>query len=110
MFVPATSPLRATKPRIKRARESVIAGSSCANRTRSMRERSNVASAVLRWTRRLDVMMAKASATPLDAVVEEPTVPLQPPSRSEEHTSELQSLAYLVCRLLLEKKKKTIYP
>src|SRR2546425_1831604 len=27
-------------------------------------------------------------------------------SRSEEHTSELQSLAYLVCRLLLEKKKK----
>src|SRR5687767_16006813 len=26
------------------------------------------------------------------------------PSRSEEHTSELQSLAYLVCRLLLEKK------
>src|SRR2546425_5740456 len=28
--------------------------------------------------------------------------------RSEEHTSELQSLAYLVCRLLLEKKKKTM--
>src|SRR2546425_3413929 len=27
------------------------------------------------------------------------------PERSEEHTSELQSLAYLVCRLLLEKKK-----
>src|SRR2546425_6481347 len=30
--------------------------------------------------------------------------------RSEEHTSELQSLAYLVCRLLLEKKKKNLYP
>src|SRR2546425_4129570 len=29
-----------------------------------------------------------------------------PKMRSEEHTSELQSLAYLVCRLLLEKKKK----
>src|SRR5687767_15335236 len=29
------------------------------------------------------------------------------PVRSEEHTSELQSLAYLVCRLLLEKKKDT---
>src|SRR5687767_15246322 len=29
-------------------------------------------------------------------------------ARSEEHTSELQSLAYLVCRLLLEKKKKYI--
>src|SRR2546425_4516460 len=27
-------------------------------------------------------------------------------TRSEEHTSELQSLAYLVCRLLLEKKKR----
>src|SRR2546425_1669632 len=31
---------------------------------------------------------------------------LADPARSEEHTSELQSLAYLVCRLLLEKKKK----
>src|SRR5687767_15278702 len=30
---------------------------------------------------------------------------LEPRRRSEEHTSELQSLAYLVCRLLLEKKK-----
>src|SRR3712207_6930025 len=29
--------------------------------------------------------------------------------RSEEHTSELQSRQYLVCRLLLEKKKKTNY-
>src|SRR3712207_8266995 len=29
-------------------------------------------------------------------------------SRSEEHTSELQSRQYLVCRLLLEKKKKNI--
>src|SRR5438045_4467626 len=32
----------------------------------------------------------------------------RPPAvRSEEHTSELQSLRHLVCRLLLEKKKKT---
>src|SRR2546423_195111 len=30
--------------------------------------------------------------------------------RSEEHTSELQSLAYLVCRLLLEKKKNISAP
>src|SRR5438046_5413797 len=30
-----------------------------------------------------------------------------PTGRSEEHTSELQSLTNLVCRLLLEKKKKT---
>src|SRR5262245_64789498 len=35
------------------------------------------------------------------------TSPLQPcATRSEEHTSELQSLRHLVCRLLLEKKKK----
>src|SRR5687767_15824996 len=33
------------------------------------------------------------------------TVGVPRTSRSEEHTSELQSLAYLVCRLLLEKKK-----
>src|SRR2546425_3109136 len=32
--------------------------------------------------------------------------PWRADGRSEEHTSELQSLAYLVCRLLLEKKKK----
>src|SRR2546425_5649888 len=30
-------------------------------------------------------------------------------ARSEEHTSELQSLAYIVCRLLLEKKKTTAF-
>src|SRR3712207_7666747 len=30
-------------------------------------------------------------------------------SRSEEHTSELQSRQYLVCRLLLEKKKKIVF-
>src|SRR2546422_3889976 len=33
-------------------------------------------------------------------------LPNQVPSRSEEHTSELQSRLHLVCRLLLEKKKK----
>src|SRR2546422_5494794 len=32
------------------------------------------------------------------------------PTRSEEHTSELQSRLHLVCRLLLEKKKKKITP
>src|SRR3712207_7079152 len=34
-------------------------------------------------------------------------VPLGPPSRSEEHTSELQSRQYLVCRILLEKIKSS---
>src|SRR5258707_11561576 len=32
----------------------------------------------------------------------------RPPLRSEEHTSELQSRQYLVCRLLLEKKKNVV--
>src|SRR2546425_5242519 len=46
-------------------------------------------------------------------LVQEGLVVVQPAlrardERSEEHTSELQSLAYLVCRLLLEKKKKRI--
>src|SRR3712207_7000051 len=37
--------------------------------------------------------------------------PIPGPSRSEDHTSELQSRQYLVCRLLLEKKKtKYIVP
>src|SRR2546425_9729755 len=47
-------------------------------------------------------------ATPLALVVALHVVELTPRmlnvTRSEEHTSELQSLAYLVCRLLLEKK------
>src|SRR2546425_6712189 len=48
-----------------------------------------------RWSRRCDdATVAKGTARSLLA------------RRSEEHTSELQSLAYLVCRLLLEKKKK----
>src|SRR2546423_10603512 len=34
--------------------------------------------------------------------------PADPRRRSEEHTSELQSLAYLVCRLLLEKKNNQL--
>src|SRR5258707_7426897 len=53
--------------------------------------------------------------TPPAAVVE--TIPPPPapgnvwtPGRSEEHTSELQSRQYLVCRLLLEKKKITRQP
>src|SRR3989441_6509489 len=41
---------------------------------------------------------------PADGAPEEQLVAIVV-ARSEEHTSELQSLAYLVCRLLLEKKK-----
>src|SRR3712207_8397465 len=43
---------------------------------------------------------------PVDAVLREVEVLDRPLLRSEEHTSELQSRQYLVCRLLLEKKKK----
>src|SRR3712207_7981126 len=39
-----------------------------------------------------------------------PWAALAPPTRSEEHTSELQSRQYLVCRLLLEKKKNNCSP
>src|SRR2546427_9160446 len=40
-------------------------------------------------------------------VIREPRIPPDPGIRSEEHTSELQSQSNLVCRLLLEKKKKS---
>src|SRR5438093_2379122 len=48
---------------------------------------------------------------PSDRKAKLPELPRRPPGapsheRSEEHTSELQSLTNLVCRLLLEKKKK----
>src|SRR5687768_18317502 len=46
-----------------------------------------------------------AAVADLDAPAPGPA--LQHPARSEEHTSELQSRLHLVCRLLLEKKKKT---
>src|SRR3989441_1069510 len=45
---------------------------------------------------------------PVPARLEADTLSRDPVVRSEEHTSELQSLAYLVCRLLLEKKKTGI--
>src|SRR5205823_11431027 len=50
--------------------------------------------------RRAEEMRAEREHVDVEQVEEERRLP-----RSEEHTSELQSLAYLVCRLLLEKKK-----
>src|SRR6266567_5529045 len=48
-----------------------------------------------------------ASSTPgAPAAIARCTIPMATGSRSEEHTSELQSQSNLVCRLLLEKKKK----
>src|SRR3712207_8139082 len=59
-----------------------------------------------------------AAALILDALLGEPPEKIHPTvwmgraisafERSEEHTSELQSRQYLVCRLLLEKKKTTL--
>src|SRR3989441_8058628 len=57
---------------------------------------------IRRFVQSAALAMAAVSRPP--AVVENTTCP--DATRSEEHTSELQSLAYLVCRLLLEKKKK----
>src|SRR3712207_6987732 len=68
----------------------------------------------IRWglRRRTNEEMREAFREEIDAVLH--AVGLEPPDplanrrylRSEEHTSELQSRQYLVCRLLLEKKKK----
>src|SRR3712207_7635002 len=49
--------------------------------------------------------VARDHAVALDGLGDEPGVGRQAVRRSEEHTSELQSRQYLVCRLLLEKKK-----
>src|SRR6266404_6583124 len=54
-----------------------------------------------------DVVRYRAPARDLDQLVER-LADADVAVRSEEHTSELQSLAYLVCRLRLEKKKTNI--
>src|SRR3712207_8577883 len=65
-----------------------------------------------------ELLQHRRSAPPDLVVTREADLRLHPGSevhairygrRSEEHTSELQSRQYLVCRLLLEKKKKTIH-
>src|SRR5208337_5632300 len=53
-----------------------------------------------------DALPISPSSTPSTAAVPPATWDSAAKSRSEEHTSELQSPMYLVCRLLLEKKKK----
>src|SRR3712207_7972865 len=52
-----------------------------------------------------DKQRIEARIAELDGLLDE-AVTLYGDTRSEEHTSELQSRQYLVCRLLLEKKKK----
>src|SRR3989442_7957231 len=62
--------------------------------TTLFRSPSGIASACFQYGCRLAVIHAQ------------PAPICDAPSRSEEHTSELQSRPHLVCRLLLEKKKK----
>src|SRR3712207_7251134 len=59
--------------------------------------------------RRPAIELIRMTDPPLPALIMAGTVALMDThTRSEEHTSELQSRQYLVCRLLLEKKKKLI--
>src|SRR2546425_842019 len=60
------------------------------------------------WTTLVDVDRDWVPSSVGTSLYIRPTIIASEPflGRSEEHTSELQSLAYLVCRLLLEKKKK----
>src|SRR3712207_8428179 len=63
-----------------------------------------------RVKRSSDLTARSLALSELQEALELPEAPLRiecmDVSRSEEHTSELQSRQYLVCRLLLEKKKK----
>src|SRR2546425_6300407 len=68
---------------------------------RARRRRARAARHAQRRSRR------RGRAGPAGAAADRLLPPLL--RRSEEHTSELQSLAYLVCRLLLEKKKQKRY-
>src|SRR5205823_12522411 len=77
----------------------------------------NVRNGELRWRRgvlrfvelrqRVELFRVKDKSLPSSIIFDNLVKPDLDVVRSEEHTSELQSLAYLVCRLLLEKKKKT---
>src|SRR5687767_15648799 len=53
-----------------------------------------------------EVILADSAADRVRAQTVSGAITCDLDNRSEEHTSELQSLAYLVCRLLLEKKNK----
>src|SRR3712207_7245004 len=53
------------------------------------------------------MLFSSSAVISWDAISEAKSVRASATLRSEEHTSELQSRQYLVCRLLLEKKKKS---
>src|SRR2546425_2450042 len=57
----------------------------------------------------IDRVKSRGGYETADVIDVTPETPGLEAMRSEEHTSELQSLAYLVCRLLLEKKKRELH-
>src|SRR2546430_8259525 len=63
---------------------------------------------VLAAVRRTDVIPARAASAGIVLHGDGPGPVPRPGRRSEEHTSELQSQSNLVCRLLLEKKRRRI--
>src|SRR2546422_2826291 len=68
-------------------------------------EHRNIVPAKARWVRNLKTSNTSEA---LSRVILRHEARKLPPDRSEEHTSELQSRLHLVCRLLLEKKKKKL--
>src|SRR3712207_6924997 len=69
---------------------------------------SSARSSIRGSPRRTSPRCSRGSATTRSASCRAPPPPDGHSRRSEEHTSELQSRQYLVCRLLLEKKKKLV--
>src|SRR3712207_6938278 len=61
----------------------------------------------LRWRQQGRGLVSADASSPTSSAMS--AGPAPPAPRSEEHTSELQSRQYLVCRLLLEKKKYKLY-
>src|SRR5207253_4328035 len=93
-------PERVFNPRLLRTTLKRARPSSCRNwRGAPTQENDLPVSHVVRCRRR--GLLARMSVTLRDDFLLDPDV-----VRSEEHTSELQSRGHLVCRLLLEKKKK----
>src|SRR3712207_9456569 len=74
---------------------------------RSLRRRAGPRHALPELLRRRAPLRVAGRTRPVGSA-RRPVADGRRPHRSEEHTSELQSRQYLVCRLLLEKKKKTI--
>src|SRR3712207_7582435 len=88
---PYTTLFRSTSPSLRPSiRSSLTAVSLCGARKSPRSVRGRV----------LGTLTVKVTTSPACVGLE------STPTRSEEHTSELQSRQYLVCRLLLEKKKK----